>query len=238
MTVRHRLRLLLAGPCHDRQGYTMRVRSGTDYDRPIAILCLRFRHRVLQADARLPGRRRFCEGAPIRSIHSMASSAAGGLCGPCAQSRRQIQRARASLDHPSFPCSFRDHRVRPVVLVALRANALASWWQPARRHIPRVLGRMPSNGIRRIPGRNARQLEVRSWHLMDTTRPRVLCGRGVSAATGWQPIGPMALDSLPAAADEKPADYVRQVIQRFGYGDRWKSYYEVIAPGWERAFLP
>ena len=51
------------------------------------------------------------------------------------------------------------------------------------------------------------------------------------------PIGPMALEvSCEPQRTKNPQITLVKVTQRASEdGDRWKRYYEVIAPGWERA---
>jgi hypothetical protein len=51
------------------------------------------------------------------------------------------------------------------------------------------------------------------------------------------PIGPMALEvSCEPQRAKNPQVTLVKVTQRASEdGDRWKRYYEVIAPGWERA---
>jgi uncharacterized protein YndB with AHSA1/START domain len=51
------------------------------------------------------------------------------------------------------------------------------------------------------------------------------------------PIGPMALEvTCELQRAQNPQITLVKVVQRASEdGDRWKRYYEVIAPGWERA---
>ena len=51
------------------------------------------------------------------------------------------------------------------------------------------------------------------------------------------PIGPMALEVTCTPADQEGASatHVRVTQTGFNESDRWRRYYEIVGPGWERA---
>jgi uncharacterized protein YndB with AHSA1/START domain len=120
-------------------------------------------------------------------------------------------------------------------------GALASWWQTARSvTVPRVLGAYavewdPTEFKDEILGRLGG-----AFHgtVMDYTPDREF----FVADAYWlppdgHPVGPMALEvRCEPQRTQNPQITLVTVTQRGAEdGDRWKRYYEVIAPGWERA---
>jgi uncharacterized protein YndB with AHSA1/START domain len=128
-----------------------------------------------------------------------------------------------------------------VIWAFFDAGALAAWWQVARSvTTPRVLGAYaiewdPTDFRDDVLGRLGG-----SFHgtVMDY-KP----GKEFFVADAFwlppdgNPIGPMALEvTVEAQRAKNPQITLVRVTQRASeYGERWKRYYEVLAPGWERA---
>jgi uncharacterized protein YndB with AHSA1/START domain len=102
--------------------------------------------------------------------------------------------------------------------------ALASWWQTSRSvTVPRVLG---AYAVEWEPTEFADDVLGRLGGAFHGTVMEYKPDREFFVAEAFwlppdgNPIGPMALKVTQRASED---------------GDRWKRYYEVIAPGWERA---
>ena len=144
----------------------------------------------------------------------------------------------------SFSCSISIVASRERVLWAFfDADALAEWWQTARSvTIPRVLGAYavewdPTTFKDDVLGRLGG-----AFHgtVMDYKPQREF----FVADAFWlppdgNPVGPMALEvKVEAQRAKNPQITLLKVTQRSSDdGQRWQRYYEVIAPGWERALL-
>jgi uncharacterized protein YndB with AHSA1/START domain len=121
------------------------------------------------------------------------------------------------------------------------AAALAAWWQTARSvTVPRVLGAyavewdatdFKDDVLGRLGG---------AFHgtVMDYKADKEF----FVADAFWlppdgNPVGPMALEvTVNPQRDNNPQITLVSVVQRASEdGERWKRYYEVIAPGWDRA---
>jgi uncharacterized protein YndB with AHSA1/START domain len=119
--------------------------------------------------------------------------------------------------------------------------ALASWWQTARSvTVPRVLG---PYAIEWSPTEFKDEMLGRLGGTFHGTVMDYKAGREFFVAEAYwlppdgDPIGPMALEvSFEAQRSQNPQITLVKVTQRAAEdGDRWRRYYEVIAPGWERA---
>ena len=119
--------------------------------------------------------------------------------------------------------------------------ALAAWWQTARSvTVPRVLG---AYAVEWEPTEFKDELLGRlggAFHgtVIDYTPEREF----FVADAYWlppdgTPIGPMALEvTCELQRAQNPQITLVKVTQRASEdGERWKRYYEVIAPGWNRA---
>jgi len=121
------------------------------------------------------------------------------------------------------------------------AGALSAWWQTARSvTIPRVLGAYavewePTDFKDDVLGRLGG-----AFHgtVMDYKAEREF----FVADAFWlppdgNPVGPMALEvTMKPQRVKNPQITLVNVVQRASEdGERWKRYYEVIAPGWDRA---
>jgi uncharacterized protein YndB with AHSA1/START domain len=119
--------------------------------------------------------------------------------------------------------------------------ALATWWQTARSvTVPRVLG---AYAVEWEPTEFKDELLGRlggAFHgtVVDYTPEREF----FVADAYWlppdgTPIGPMALEvTCEPQRTQNPQITLVKVTQRASEdGERWKRYYEVIAPGWNRA---
>ena len=120
-------------------------------------------------------------------------------------------------------------------------RALKSWWSVTRSvTIPRVLGAYavewePTDYADEVLGRLGGTLH---GTVMDYKPDHEF----FVADAFWlppdgNPIGPMALEvTCELQRAQNPQITLVKVVQRASEdGDRWKRYYEVIAPGWERA---
>jgi uncharacterized protein YndB with AHSA1/START domain len=120
-------------------------------------------------------------------------------------------------------------------------RALALWWQTTRSvTVPRVLGAYalewePTEFADEMLGRLGGTLH---GTVMDYKPEREF----FVADAFWlppdgNPIGPMALEvQCELQRAHNPQITLVKVTQRASEdGERWKRYYEVIAPGWERA---
>ena len=130
---------------------------------------------------------------------------------------------------------------RRVLWAFFDAAALATWWQTARSvTVPRVLG---AYAVEWEPTEFKDELLGRlggAFHgtVVDYTPEREF----FVADAYWlppdgTPIGPMALEvTCEPQRTQNPQITLVKVTQRASEdGERWKRYYEVIAPGWNRA---
>jgi uncharacterized protein YndB with AHSA1/START domain len=130
---------------------------------------------------------------------------------------------------------------RRVLWAFFDAGALATWWQTARSvTVPRVLG---AYAVEWEPTEFKDELLGRlggAFHgtVVDYTPEREF----FVADAYWlppdgTPIGPMALEvTCELQRAQNPQITLVKVTQRASEdGERWKRYYEVIAPGWNRA---
>jgi uncharacterized protein YndB with AHSA1/START domain len=121
------------------------------------------------------------------------------------------------------------------------AGALSTWWQTARSvTVPRVLGAYavewdPTDFKDDVLGRLGG-----AFHgtVMDYKEDKEF----FVADAFWlppdgYPVGPMALEvSMKAQRTNNPQITLVTVTQRASEdGERWRRYYEVIVPGWDRA---
>jgi uncharacterized protein YndB with AHSA1/START domain len=130
---------------------------------------------------------------------------------------------------------------RRVLWAFFDSGALATWWQTARSvTVPRVLG---AYAVEWEPTEFKDELLGRlggAFHgtVVDYTPEREF----FVADAYWlppdgTPIGPMALEvTCELQRAQNPQITLVKVTQRASEdGERWKRYYEVIAPGWNRA---
>ena len=121
------------------------------------------------------------------------------------------------------------------------ADALTAWWQV--RHsvtTPRALG---PYAIEWAPTEFCDDILGRLGGVFRGTVMHVEPGHGFFVADAFwlppdgNPMGPMALEvHCEPQRTRNPQITLVNVTQRASEdGDRWKRYYEVIAPGWERA---
>jgi len=121
------------------------------------------------------------------------------------------------------------------------AAALGSWWQTARSvTIPRVLGAYavewePTDFKDDVLGRLGG-----AFHgtVMDyKPEKEFFVADAFWLPPDGNPVGPMALEvTLKPQRAKNPQITLVSVIQRASEdGERWRRYYEVIAPGWDRA---
>ena len=130
---------------------------------------------------------------------------------------------------------------RRVMWAFFDAQALAVWWQTARSvTIPRVLGAYavewdPTDITDDMLGRLGG-----AFHgtVMDYKRDKeFFVSDAFWLPPDGNPMGPMALEvTVQSQRAKNPQITLVSVTQRSSEsGQRWKRYYEVIAPGWERA---
>lgn len=121
------------------------------------------------------------------------------------------------------------------------AGAIASWWQASRSvTVPRVLGAYavewdPTDFKDEMLGRLGGTLH---GTVMDYKRDRgFFVAEAFWLPPDGNPIGPMALEvNCDPQRTKNPQITLVKVTQRGSEdGERWKRYYEVIAPGWEHA---
>src|SRR5262245_30179425 len=146
------------------------------------------------------------------------------------------------MQRPSQPLSFRcsvSIIASPgrVLWAFFDAGALAKWWQAARSvTLPRVLGAYavewePTDFKDELLGRLGG-----TFHgtVMDYKPEReFFVAEAFWLPPDGDPIGPMALEvKVEAQRTKNPQVTLLTVTQRGSEdGDRWKRYYEVIAPG-------
>jgi uncharacterized protein YndB with AHSA1/START domain len=151
-------------------------------------------------------------------------------------------RSASASTPPGFTCSISISTSPGRVLWAFfDGAALAAWWQASRSvTTPRVLGAYavewePTDFKDDVLGRLGG-----TFHgtVMDYKPNREF----FVADAFWlppdgNPIGPMALEvSCESQRAKNPQITLVKVTQRAAEdGERWKRYYELIAPGWERA---
>jgi uncharacterized protein YndB with AHSA1/START domain len=120
-------------------------------------------------------------------------------------------------------------------------GALAAWWQAARSvTAPRVLG---PYAVEWDPTDFKDDVLGRLGGIFHGTVMNYKPGREFFLADAFwlppdgNPIGPMALEVIVESQRSKnPQITLVKVSQRAAEdGERWKRYYELIAPGWERA---
>ena len=116
-------------------------------------------------------------------------------------------------------------------------NALAIWWQVTRSVcIPKPLG---SYAVEWDPTDWRDEVLGRLGGALHGTVMEYKRGREFFLADVWwlppdgDPIGPMAVEATCSAQAGGTLLHVRQ--SGYEEGARWKRYYEVITPGWERA---
>ena len=120
-------------------------------------------------------------------------------------------------------------------------RALATWWHVTRSvTVPRVLGAYavewePTEYTDEVLGRlggtlHGTVMDYKADHEFFVADAFWLPPDG-------NPIGPMALEvTCELQRANNPQITLVKVVQSASEdGDRWKRYYEVIAPGWERA---
>jgi uncharacterized protein YndB with AHSA1/START domain len=130
---------------------------------------------------------------------------------------------------------------RRVMWAFFDAGALSNWWQTSRSvTIPRVLGAYavewdPTDFKDDVLGRLGGAFHGTVIDYKDGKEFFV-------SDVYWlppdgNPVGPMALEvTVTAQRAKNPQVTLVNVTQRASDGgERWKRYYEVIAPGWERA---
>jgi uncharacterized protein YndB with AHSA1/START domain len=116
-------------------------------------------------------------------------------------------------------------------------HALAGWWQVARSvTTPRSMG---VYAVEWPPTADSDDILGRLGGVFYGTVLEYLAGRELFVADAWwlppdgDPIGPMALEVACTAEGSSTLVHVSQ--RGFEEGARWRRYYEVIVPGWERA---
>lgn len=116
-------------------------------------------------------------------------------------------------------------------------HALAIWWQVARSvTTPRPLG---VYAVEWPPTAEADDLLGRLGGVFCGRVMEYLAGREAFISDAWwlppdgDPIGPMAFEVTCTAEGSSTRVHVSQ--RGFEEGPRWRRYYEVIVPGWERA---
>ena len=144
--------------------------------------------------------------------------------------------------NPSFTCSVSIIASPGRVLWAFfAASALASWWQTSRSvTIPRVLG---AYAVEWEPTEFKDEMLGRlggAFHgtVMEYKRDReFFVAEAFWLPPDGNPIGPMGLEvACERQREQNPQVTLVTVTQRGADdGQRWKRYYEIIAPGWERA---
>jgi uncharacterized protein YndB with AHSA1/START domain len=130
---------------------------------------------------------------------------------------------------------------RRVLWAFFDAQALAAWWLTARSvTIPRVLG---TYAVEWDPTEFSDEMLGRLGGAFQGTVMEYKPDREFFVADAFwvppdgDPIGPMALEvTLQPQRDQNPQITLVTVTQRATeHGDRWQRYFQVIAPGWERA---
>jgi len=144
--------------------------------------------------------------------------------------------------NPTFTCSISIVASPSRVMWAFfNPAALSTWWQTTRSvTVPRVLGAYavewePTEFSDDVLGRLGG-----TFHgtVMDYKPDReFFVAEAFWLPPDGNPIGPMALEvSCELQRSKNPQVTLVKVTQRASEdGDRWKRYYEVIAPGWDRA---
>jgi len=119
--------------------------------------------------------------------------------------------------------------------------ALASWWHTARSvTVPRVLG---AYALEWEPAELKDEMFGRIGGIFHGTVIEYRRDREFFVAEAFwlppdgNPLGPMALEvRCDPQRTRNPQMTLVTVVQRgLEDGDRWQRYYEVIAPGWDRA---
>ena len=116
-------------------------------------------------------------------------------------------------------------------------NALAIWWQVTRSVcIPKPLG---SYAVEWEPTDWRDEVLGRLGGAFHGTVMEYRPGREFFLADVWwlppdgEPLGPMAVEATCSAQQGGTRLHIRQ--SGYEEGPRWKRYYEIITPGWERA---
>jgi uncharacterized protein YndB with AHSA1/START domain len=128
-----------------------------------------------------------------------------------------------------------------VMWAFFNAKALAAWWQTARSvTTPRVLG---VYAVEWDPTDFKDDMLGRFGGVFHGTVMEYKPDKEFFVSDGFwlppdgSPIGPMVLEvTVQAQRAKNPQITLLRVTQRGSEdGQRWKRYYEVIVPGWERA---
>jgi uncharacterized protein YndB with AHSA1/START domain len=146
--------------------------------------------------------------------------------------------------NPSFTCT-QSIIASPgrVMSAFFDPAALAAWWQVSRSvTTPRVLGAYslewePTTFTDEVLGRLG---GVFHGTVMEYKPEReFFVAEAFWLPPDGHPIGPMALEvHCEPQRTQNPQVTLVTVVQRASEdGTRWKRYYEVIAPGWERALV-
>ena len=118
------------------------------------------------------------------------------------------------------------------------ADALGAWWQVAHSvTTPRTLG---PYAVEWTPTDFRDEILGRLGGVFHGTVLQVQPSRGFIVADAFwlppdgDPIGPMALE---VRCEEMPGNATRLCVTQTGFEEsiRWRRYYEVVQPGWERA---
>lgn len=121
------------------------------------------------------------------------------------------------------------------------ARALSSWWQAARSvTTPRIFG---AYAVEWDPTDFRDDVLGRLGGTFHGTVMEFKPERGFFVAEAYwlppdgNPIGPMGLEIVCEHQRRQNPQVTRVTVTQRGSdeGDRWKRYYEIIAPGWERA---
>ena len=130
---------------------------------------------------------------------------------------------------------------RRVMWAFFNPDALAQWWQTARSvTTPRVLG---AYAVEWAPTDFRDDVLGRLGGAFHGTVMEYKPDQEFFVADAFwlppdgNPVGPMALEvTLKAERPKNPQITLVNVTQRASEdGERWRRYYEVIAPGWDRA---
>ena len=128
-----------------------------------------------------------------------------------------------------------------VIRAFFDAQAIAAWWHAARSvTAPRMLGPYV---IEWAPTDFSDDLLGRLGGIFRGTVMHFEPAHGFFVADAFwlppdtDPIGPMALEvaCTPVDQDSVAATHVRVTQTGFEESDRWRRYYEIVGPGWERA---
>ena len=128
-----------------------------------------------------------------------------------------------------------------VIKAFFDADALGAWWHAARSvTTPRPFGPYV---IEWAPTDFSDDLLGRLGGVFRGTVMHVLPDQGFFVADAFwlppdgDPIGPMALEVTCTPADQDAASGTRVHVVQSGFeeSDRWRRYYEIIGPGWQRA---